>query len=527
MHPQEESTELMIDRRNLLSLIAALGGVGLLPSVAFGGTVPKGKEPRVPLRLGQKVPFSRDAMVSQAARLAQADYSPPPKVPQNWVDLTYDQYRGINFKPQSALWKDTERPFNVEFFAPGLYFPSPISVSVVEDGMAQPVLFSKEAFRLASLVPELPFDESVGYSGFRIKAAINDPVRKDEFVVFQGASYFRAVGRHQFYGLSARGLAINTADPSGEEFPDFRSFWIEGGERGSKDITIHALMDSPSVTGLYSFKIVPGVATEMDVKASLFPRRELTHVGLGAETSMFLFDETNRNKFDDFRPAVHDSDGLLIENGAGETLWRPLANPRNLQVSSFVDDNPKGFGLLQRPRDFADYADLEAKYHKRPGLWVTPGEDWGKGAVTLVEIPADREIYDNIVAYWRPRKALPAGQEYRFSYRLAWCETPPVDPTLPKVVNTRMGKRFLGGRIATIDFAPTERLPEDLSKITRHVSSNRGEVSEGILQRNPNTGGVRLAFTFDPGKAKSMELRAQLMVDGKKVSEVWLYRWTA
>jgi len=511
----------MINRRTVLASLAALGGSGVFaPSVQGANHVP------TKIKLGNAAPFSRSGLLDQARELAKRDYIKPPTIPKDWVDLSYDQYKGINFNPQSALWKDEGQAFTTEFFAPGLYFPSPISVSIVEGNTAKPVLFSKDVFKVKSWVPDLSEDETLGYSGFRIRAAINDPNRKDEFVVFQGASYFRAVGRGQKYGLSARGLALNTADPSGEEFPDFRKFWIEKGKPGNKSIKVHALLDSPSVTGIYTFVITPGISTEMDVRATLFPRTELTHVGIGVETSMFLFDETNRSRFDDFRPAVHDSDGLLIENGAGETLWRQLANPVSLQVSSFVDTNPRGFGLLQRPRNLRDYADLEADYHKRPGLWVIPGEDWGNGAVTLVEIPADREIYDNIVVYWRPREPIAAGSEYEFSYRLFWSERPPIDNSLARVINTRMGKRFSGGRLVTIDFSPAASLPKDLSNITLHVSSNGASVTKGILQHNPATGGTRLAFTFRPGKRTSVELRAQLMMDGKKASEVWLYRWT-
>ncbi|MBE9475507.1 MAG: glucan biosynthesis protein, partial [Proteobacteria bacterium] len=192
-----------------------------------------------------------------------------------------------------------------------------------------------------------------------------------------------------------------------------------------------------------------------------------------------------------------------------------------------VDDNPKGFGLMQRPKDFANFADLEASYHKRPGLWVEPGEGWGKGSVTLVEIPADREIYDNIVAYWRPRRPILAGGTHKFTYRLSWGGEPAAIKPVTRVINTRMGKRFTGGYIVTIDFADHDVIPKDISKITRHISANTGTVSDGILQKNPETGGVRLAFTFDPKSTQSMELRAQLMYEGHSISEVWLYRWTA
>ncbi len=509
------------------------GGAGLPVGGAWAGAQAQpeasaeAEQPATPVQLGKEQAFSKDNLLEKVRQIAGKEYVAPTKIPQPWIDMTYDQYRGIEFNPDSGLWKDTDLPFNMEFFAPGLYFPTAISVSVVDGDTSRPVLFSKDVFRYAHLVPDLPVDETLGYAGFRVRTTINDPVRKDEFVVFQGASYFRAVGKGQIYGLSARGLAIDTGEAKGEEFPDFRAFWIEGVAPGAKNFTIHALLDSPSVCGLYSFEITAGPSTEMDVRAVLFPRVTLNHVGIGAETSMFLFDQTNRHRFEDFRPAVHDTDGLLIVNGAGETLWRQLANPLTLQVSSFVDNSPKGFGLMQRPRAFDDFADLEANYHKRPGLWVTPGEDWGKGSVSLVEIPADREIYDNIVAYWRPHEPMEAGSEHNYSYRLTWCEDPPIAQKMPRVVNTRMGKRFAGGRLVTIDYSDAEILPEKLDNVTLHVSSNRAKVSPGILQRNPRTGGVRLAFTFYPENLTSLELRAQLMLDGKMASEVWLYRWTA
>ncbi|MEX0302430.1 MAG: glucan biosynthesis protein, partial [Leisingera sp.] len=227
------------------------------------------------------------------------------------------------------------------------------------------------------------------------------------------------------------------------------------------------------------------------------------------------------------RPAVHDSEGLLVLNGNGETLWRPLANPNRLQVSSFVDTNPRGFGLMQRARKLSEFNDLEAFYHKRPSLWVEPKEDWGKGAVTLVEIPADKEIYDNIVAYWRPREPYVAGSEIKLNYRLTWGEEPVL--SMPRVINTATGERIFGGdgRIVTIDFEAHPLFDGGPDSLDIHISSPQAETSDGVLQRNPETGGMRLAFYFDPGERTHAELRAQLLKDGKAASEVWLYRWTS
>ncbi|MHA6265076.1 glucan biosynthesis protein [Arenibacterium sp. CAU 1754] len=471
--------------------------------------------------------FSHDTVVEQARRRAADLYQPRPEVPQAWRDLTYEQYKSIWFRHDAALWRGSDTPYEVDFFHPGLYFPRAIHVNTVQEGMAQPVPFDLADFDRTDKVPALPVDDTLGFSGLRLRTELTEPGRKNEFCVFQGASYFRAIGFDQIYGLSARGLALKTADPMGEEFPEFTDFWLETPRPGQRNLVLHALLDSPSVTGAYRFDITPGPACVIEVQATLFPRVDLTHVGLGPLTSMFLFDETNRTRFDDFRPAVHDNDGLMILNGAGEVLWRPLANPKQLQVSSFVDTSPRGFGLMQRARHIGDFADLEALYHKRPGVWVEPHGDWGQGAVTLVEIPADQEIYDNIVAYWRPQTPLATGQRHDIAYRLTWGAQAPVETGLPRVINTRTGARLKGGRIVTIDFESDPAFDAGPDAITAHISSPHVETSAGVLQRNPETGGLRLAFSFDPGDRPLVELRAQLRRDGTPASEVWLYRWTA
>lgn len=508
----------MLRREVLTSLLA------LAAAPAFGQTT--SGEPG--LATGRKRAFDGFAHVAKIAKArAESRYMARPRIPEAWTNISYDDYRSIWFDGRNALWEgEAETPLRMDVFAPGLYFPEPIQIYVVEDGTAAPLIFDLDVFDKTDKFPKLPLDESLGYSGFRLRAELEKPGIYQEFAVFQGASYFRAIGTGDIYGLSARGLAIDTAEPSGEEFPAFESFWIEKPTSPDTPFVIHALLDSPSIAGAYRFEIRPGQPLKMRVTATLFPREDVTHVGLGPITSMFQFDQTNRDRFSDFRPAVHDSDGLLIRNGAGETIWRPLANPRNLQISSFIDNSPKGFGLMQRARNFSDFADLEALYHRRPGLWIAPLEDWGPGAVTLVEIPTDKEIYDNIVSYWRPAEPLKAGSEHRFSYDLTWGDDSDYGRGL-KVLNTAIGNAFSSGIIVAIDFANGPEVPEDLSEITHLVRGNRGEVSGGVLQRNPETGGPRLAFKFEPGDAKLIEFRAQLRLNGQALSETWLYRWTA
>lgn len=501
----------------------------LLASMAAAAACPAWAKPELVIA---EAPFTPDVVVDMARDLAKSDYAPVPQIPQEWLDLTYDEFSHIWFDPRNGIWADEDRPLKMDLFNAGLYVPRPAQINLVEDGIAKTLGFDINLFETTDEFPDLPIGDTMGYSGFRLRAAL-DPALPDifnEFVVFQGASYFRAIGNGQTYGLSARGLALRTGDPNGEEFPDFTKFWVEAAKPGDTEFVVHALLDGPSTTGAFTYRIshgAPGEATVMDVQSTLFPRVDMMHVGIGPLTSMFLFDETNRNRFDDFRPAVHDSEGLLVLNGNGEKIWRPLANPTRVQVSSFTDENPQGFGLMQRNRTADDYADLEAHYENRPSLWITPHQNWGKGVVELVEIPADREIYDNIVAYWRPAAPLMTGSEHQFSYTMRWGGEPTNLPDVARVTNTRIGKGFDQVKtVFAIDFTDHADFPEDLSEVSMTIRSNSGEISPGILQRNPGTGGVRLAFSLLPGDAQAVEIRAQMHVDRKPVSEVWLYRWT-
>jgi glucans biosynthesis protein len=509
----------MISRRAFCQLGAAL-------AAARAAT---GRAGAVPPLEGEARPFSYDWLQQEAARLSRAPFRPAPQVPRGWRELTFDQYRKIWWDAREALWTGTDRPVRVDFFAPGLFYPRPVEIAVVEDGLARRVAFDLASFDRTDDFPDLPVDDTLGYSGLRLRAELREPDIHEEFAVFQGASYFRAIGTGQTYGLSARGLAIRTADPQGEEFPEFTRFWLDAPEPGAETLRLHALLDGESTTGAYRFDIAPGHPCRMEVEATLYPRRELSNVGLAPLTSMFLFDATNRHRFDDFRDAVHDSEGLLIWNGAGERLWRPLANPARLQVSEFLDMDPRGFGLIQRDRAVESYGDLEADYHARPSLWITPREGWGPGSVSLIEIPADQEIYDNVVAFWRPRAPIPAGGPHRFSYAMAWGDEPEGIRPAAAVVQTRIGQGYdkaAEGMIVTIDFADHPAFA-DLDAVTPAIGASRGMVEPGILQRNPGTGGVRLGFRFVPGDADSSELRAQLLAGGETFTEVWLYRWTS
>lgn len=478
-------------------------------------------------------PFNRSTVAEIARRLAASDYAPPAApLPEVLDQLTYDQYRDIRFRPEQAIWANTGLPFQLQLFHRGFYFKDPVEIALVENGQATHLAYDPSLFSYGPLVPQPVPAEDIGFAGLRVHGPINRDDYFDEVLVFQGASYFRSLGKGQVYGLSARALAIKTADPEGEEFPVFRAFWVETPVAGSETVVVSALLDSPSTSGAYRFTVRHGMPTLIDVEAQLFPRVDLARVGLAPGTSMFYFSSSDRQDIDDFRPEVHDSDGLLMVTGRGERLWRPLANPQTLQISAFQDQSPRGFGLIQRDRQFENYQDLEAAYERRPSLWVEPVGDWGAGAVILVEIPTDSEIHDNIVAFWAPRDPIPAGSAYSFAYRLAWGGDPEMAEGAAVVAATRAGRADVGGptpvRLFVLDYVFVEG--QDRAKLgtpKATVTASRGVVRNVVIHDNPATGGLRVSFHLDPQDEQLIELRAVLGFEAGATAETWVYRWTA
>ncbi len=474
--------------------------------------------------------FGADTVIEAARRAAATPFSPR-KLDGSAAlqQLSYDQYRDIRFNADAGIWRNEQVPFRVELLPAGFLFQSPVKVSIVESGLARELTGEASMFTLGPHVEKQLADQDLPLSGFRVRTRLNSRSVWDEFLVFQGASYFRAVGRGGAYGLSARGLAIHTAQATGEEFPLFTQFWVERPSTNASGIVVHALLDSPSTTGAYRFSIIPGAETLVDVDLTLFPRVPLENIGIAPLTSMFLYDESERARIDDFRDEVHDSDGLQVVLASGERIWRPLRNPTQLQVSSFTSEAPRGFGLIQRSRRASDYQDFEAKYELRPSAWIQPTSDWGEGRVELIEIPTNNETNDNIVAFWTPKQVLPAGQPWHVSYRIRWGPHPNLRPSLAKVSSTRTGPSFDGKRrIFIVDFTGTGRTMEDLKL---DVGSSAGKLSNLVLQSNPLTKSVRASFELDPADADVAELRLRLMRGApsgdRPVSETWLYRWTA
>jgi periplasmic glucans biosynthesis protein len=506
-----------------MKALGTLAAATLLPAVGHLEAAPQA------LEASKTMAFSAGDVQKQARALAGEKFVRPKiDLPKQLQDLGYDQYRDIRFKRERAIWTSEGVLFLMEFLHRGFIFKEPVEMYVVAAGTARRVVYSPDFFTFGPSVQPPPDGTVADFSGFRILAPINRADAFDELVAFQGASYFRAVAKGQGYGLSARGLALNTGAREGEEFPFFRAFWIERPQPEAHAIVVHALLDSASTTGAYRFTIRPGEATVMDVEMTLYPRVELKLAGLAPLTSMFVFGPNDRVGVDDYRTAVHDSEGLAIWNDRGEWLWRPLMHPETLQISEFIDDNPRGFGLLQRHRAFADYQDLEAHYERRPSLWIETIGNWGSGAVQLVEIPSKTDYHDNIVVFWRPSQPIPAQSEERRSYRLHWCWTPPVTPPLATTADTRVGAGLeKGTRLFVIDFAGGRlaELPQD-APVQVAITTSAGTVKHPVARPNPAVGGWRVRFVLDPAGAKLSDMRGILKLDEEPLSEVWSYRWT-
>jgi periplasmic glucans biosynthesis protein len=468
--------------------------------------------------------FDRSIVRQLARDAASKPYkAPDTRLPDQFKNLDYDHYRQIRFLPERALWRGEKLPFEVQFFHRGFFYAPRVDIYEVNNGQASKIAYRRDVFSFGSNTPPDP-QIDLGFAGFRLHAPINRPDYYDEVCVFLGASYFRAVAKGEIYGLSARGLAINTGEAKGEEFPLFKAFWIEKPASNVNSIVVHALLDSESTTAAYRFTIRPGETTVFDVEMAIYPRIDLDHAGLAPMTSMFFFGPNDRHNVDDFRPAVHDSDGMAIYNGRGEELWRPLANPRDLQISTFSDLNPRGYGLMQRQKNFSGYQDLESSFEKRPSLWAEPIGDWGEGSVQLIEIPTQEEIHDNIAGFWRPKNPLQAKGEHTFTYRLHWGPGGPKVSPLARFSRTGVGAKGEYTRIFVLDLIGDRLKSIDPNSIRGNVSAEKAEIKNIVTQPNPAIGGWRLSFELSV-KDKPIELRASLMQGNEALSEVWVYRW--
>ncbi|RBW47365.1 glucan biosynthesis protein D [Psychromonas sp. B3M02] len=477
--------------------------------------------------------FTFEDLKALAKSSAAQPYSPPVNPAPELIDkMTYDQHWKIRFKDEKTLYPSGKNA-PVQLFYPGRYFPDPVSIYTRDkkNGVTT-VPFDNNIFDMPADSPAHDLPKGFGFAGFRVMR----PGLKPDWISFLGASYFRTDGPEGQYGLSARGIAINTGMNQPEEFPRFKAFWLGPAEKEGESLSVWALLDGPSITGAYRFglskdnKEAKGHITS--VTANLYMRADVERLGIAPLTSMYWYSETDKTIAKDWRPEIHDSDGLAIHTGSGLQIWRPLNNPLSVSTTSFIDNNPKGFGLIQRDRDFQHYQDDGVFYNKRSSAWIKPQGDWGTGAVQLIEIPTKDETFDNIVAYWVPEKAARKGDEFTFSYDIEWRPLDPKSKELASVVNTRQG---LGG-------IPGQPIPENINKmvidfegpllagldrdsgIKPIVEASNGEILEPI-RAYPIVGTNQWRLTFDIKQANTnpVNIRAYLVnKQGESITETWV-----
>jgi glucans biosynthesis protein len=518
-------------RRKFVTTASSALAAAALPSILNPGPAKAWEQEAV----GGTYRFDYAWLKGRARLLAsQAHQAVATRLPAPVTNLTWDQYQAIRYRKEQALWVKSPARFRAQFFHLGLYFKRPVRLFELENGQARQIAYRPDAFSYGKsglAGAKLPRD--LGFAGFQLSFQTD---WSRDVAAFLGASYFRAIGGSWQYGLSARGLAVDCGLGRAEEFPMFTAFWLEHPAPDSGTAVVYALLESESITGAYRFAITPGSTQVMDVDAALYPRKPIERLGIAPCTSMFQCGENDRRMAHDFRPEIHDSDGLAMWTGSGEWIWRPLTNPAQLRFNAHIDRSPRGFGLLQRDRNFENYQDDGVFYERRPSLWVEPKGDWGEGSVQLVELSTPDETLDNIVAFWNPKQPCKAGEERLFSYRLHWCATPPVAPPLAQVLATRTGlggvigqkRKYYSCRFA-IDFAGGDlwMLGQD-AVVEPVITASRGEIQITSARPLHAVQGYRALFDIKPtdDSTAPINLRVYLKARGRPLSETWAYQWT-
>lgn len=516
------------DRRTVLKAASALGLAGTGIGKGFAAEA---------MKLGPPRPFSFDGLKATAQRMAREPYADPTRpAPEIVSKIDYEAWGKIKFDMNHALFADGPGRFPISFFHLGMFFQKAVEMNVVVADKAREIIYDQSYFDMLadSVAKKLP--QGAGFAGLRVQEARDGALdwRKNDWVAFLGADYFRTIGELHQYGLSARAVALDVAVAGKpEEFPDFTKFYIDQAETDTS-LTIYALLEGPSIVGACRFVLSRGKGVIMDIEQSFFLRADIDRFGLSPLTSMYWFSETKKDTGADWRPEVHDSDGLSVWAGSGERFWRPLNNAPRIMTSSFADDSPRGFGLVQRDRSFDHYQD-GVFYDRRPSLWVEPLGPWGKGAIQLVEIPTDDEIHDNIVAMWVPEKAATAGSEVKLSYRLYWTADEPFPTELARCVATRLGNggqpgqpRPKGVRKFMVEFKgpPLEALPFGV-KPEAVLWASRGTFSYVFTEAVPDDvpGHWRAQFDLTVAGSDPVEMRLFLRAGEKILSETWLYQY--
>lgn len=483
--------------------------------------------------LAVRADFSFDDVIERARGLAAQPYQAPTPVPKFMRDLSYHAYQGMIFDPQQTLWRESRSNFQVMLVPAGLYYAHPVALNIIDAEGVHRLPFEKSRFMFNDPEVQKLVPADLGYAGFKLTFPLRGAGELNQFLVFAGASYLRGVGRDDNFGLSARGIAVNTGLASGEKFPSFTEFWLVRPSPKAGSMTIYALLDGEHLTGAYRYRIVPGEATKLVVDTVLFQRQSTDLLGIAPLTSMFFYGENSVRPVGEWRPEVHDTDGLLLKDSSGELVWRPLINPQKLEMDFFQVSNVRGFGLLQRDNHFSSYQDLEARYHTRPSAWIEPVGDWGKGEVALIQLPSKVETNDNTVAFWHATGPTAQAAEQRFSYTMQFGPDAIAAHPLGKVVNTFIGHgdRIGGGSREgayrfIVDFAGDRLsgLAAGAPVVAQVTVQSGAELIEQFVEYNDPCACWRLSILAKPEKDKSLSLRAALVSNGEVLSETWDYR---
>ena len=512
----EVSTGSAIDRRRLL----AAGTAVALVSSGAGAQEANGE------LFADGAPFDRTKLIDHARALAKKPYAAPnAPLPEGFSNLTFEQYAGIRHRRERAVWADSPRGLMIEPLHRGSIYQMPVQIALVENGIVRRLVYSPARYDFGRVQAPPATTADIGFSGFRLVKQTADGASRD-IALFQGASFARAIARNQVFGGISRALSLKIGEQRGEEFPFFRAYWIQQPQTDDT-IVVHALLDSDSAAGIFTFTLYVSDLTLIDTEATLFPRVALENFGVAGMQGTFLFSMTDRRGVDDYRPQVYEVGGVQMLSGNGEWIWRPVINPKQLQISMFSAVSPRGFGLVMRERDFFAFHDIDNRWDLRPTIWMEPIGDWGPGALQLIEIPSESEIHDNIIAIWRPKEPLAAGGEFNFAYRQHWCWMPPERPPLAMVSATRTGRTGTARRRRfVVDFIGERLINPNGLEITPQVWASNNGVQNIRMLPGGEARPFRVIFDLDTGTEQLIELRLALMSGNSPLSETWLYRWT-
>lgn len=458
-------------------------------------------------------------------RVKAAPLGPPAPISEQLMGIDFETYRSLEFRNDRAFFRDTNNYIELQLFQRGHYYGRDVAIHIHEaDGTRRELSFDPSRFNYEGSLRDLPVEE-LGYAGLRLHAPINRGDYHDEFLVFLGASYFRGIGRGHVYGLSGRCYCIDTGLEGAEEFPEITALHLVRPAPNETSAFIVAEVRSPRSEAAFYFEVMPGDETVLDVEGAIFLREDVPNLGLAPLTSMYLFGEDRPGRFSDYRPEIHDSDGLVLHSANGERLFRRLRNPRETTLSSFRLDHPQGFGLLQRDRSPMSYLDHHDRYEDRPSGYIEPIEGFERGVVRLLEFSTELESDDNITAFFVPDEVK---AEMRVRYRVRFLSGEPLPEAGFRVARYRRGlpksnfKPVLdGSQLIVIDWEGGKM--DALDALEPIVTAEGATIEGARLIALPELGALRMEFIVRFESDAPAELRAFIREGESARSETFSY----